>query len=615
VQNSCNIAFITIGQKVGAARFYDYLERFGLLAQTGIDMQGEGSSVIWPRSYFTSAEGATSLAVASFGQTAKFTPIQLITAYAAVANGGYLLKPYVVSRVTAEAGTVLVQNERTVVRQVISSETSEKVRSILESVVTVGTGKNAYVAGYRIAGKTGTSEKRDEDTGDNFVSFLGFAPADDPEVVVLLAYDSPTPTSRGSNYTSRGYYISGGNMAALMAGPLIADILDYMGVEKQYTASELQGIDTAVPGVVSQSLAAAESRMKEAGFTVRTVGGGDVVTDQIPAAGALIPVGSEVVLYLGEAKPTDLVAVPNVTNLSAEAANRALTNAGLYMKAPAPRPAPSPSGRTMPPAPRWSAAPSSRCRWPSRRSATEQNVRQTSPDGERGGARRRRAARHPEKRVSRIAGFRFDRHCVWRCPMRLSALLPALSPLACTANPETEITALTHASGEVVPVRFSPPFPAMSPMAMTSSARPRTAAPRPFSASACRVKPCPTFSSATAARRSPRSPRSGTAGPRTASRSSASRAPTAKPPPPISSRPCSRARSARRPASSAPSTTLLETRSSPPRTRHLRRWSFSACSGAWPTPAAPTWSWRSPPMPCCCTAWTASASPRASLRI
>ncbi|HPE16736.1 MAG TPA: PASTA domain-containing protein, partial [Oscillospiraceae bacterium] len=173
----------------------------------------------------------------------------------------------------------------------------------------------------------------DEDTGDNIVSFLGFAPADDPEVVVLLAYDSPTPTSRGSNYTSRGYYISGGNMAALMAGPLIADILDYMGVEKQYTASELQGIDTAVPGVISQSLATAESTMKEAGFTVRTVGDGTAVTDQIPAAGALIPGGSEVVLYLGEEKPTDLVTVPNVTNLSAEAANRALTNAGLYMKA------------------------------------------------------------------------------------------------------------------------------------------------------------------------------------------------------------------------------------------------------------------------------------------
>ena len=181
------------------------------------------------------------------------TPIQLITAASAVINGGHLMQPYVVSQVTDGEGNVLQHNEPNEVRQVVSAQTSERCRAILEKVVDGGTGKNAYMEGYRIGGKTGTSEKRNENTGDNIVSFLGVAPADDPQVVILLAFDSPTPVTPGSNYTSHGFYISGGNMGALSAGPLIADILDYLGVEKVY--SDASYADVVVPQTVGLSQA------------------------------------------------------------------------------------------------------------------------------------------------------------------------------------------------------------------------------------------------------------------------------------------------------------------------------------------------------------------------
>ncbi|MFQ8761299.1 MAG: penicillin-binding transpeptidase domain-containing protein [Intestinimonas sp.] len=232
VANSCNPAFIEIGQALGAEKFYQYLLDFGIIGKTGIDIQGEAdnTNLVWTQEYFTGPYGEVSLATASFGQTFRLTPIQLITAACAAVNGGHLMQPYVVQSFTDQDGNVVKQTQPTEIRQVISEETSAKVRQMLEGVVDGGTGKNAYMEGYRIGGKTGTSEKRDENTGDNIVSFLGVAPADDPQVVILLAFDSPTPVTPGSNYTSHGFYISGSNMGALSAGPLIADILDYLGV-------------------------------------------------------------------------------------------------------------------------------------------------------------------------------------------------------------------------------------------------------------------------------------------------------------------------------------------------------------------------------------------------
>ena len=320
VANSCNPAFVAIGQRLGAEKFYDYLEDFGFLEPTGIDMQGEydTSSLIWPRDKFTNVN----LATASFGQRFNVTPIQLITAASAVINGGHLMKPYVVSQVTDASGNVLQYTEPTEVRQVVSEQTSARCRAILEKVVDGGTGKNAAVEGYRIGGKTGSSETL-------VVSFLGFAPADDPQVVILLAYDAPKPASPGANTTAGGWYISGGNMAALMASELLENILDYMGVEKTYSSTA----DVLVPNVTGKTLADATAALKKNNLTLRTVGDGDTVTGQIPAQGASIPGGSEVVLYMGEQVPTDQVQVPNVVGLTLAQAQKKMTEAGLYLKA------------------------------------------------------------------------------------------------------------------------------------------------------------------------------------------------------------------------------------------------------------------------------------------
>lgn len=332
VMNSCNPAFVAIGQKLGAEKFYDYLENYGLKDTTGIDMQGEGKGNVWDRNFFLSKEGILSLATASFGQRLNVTPIQLITAAASVINGGHLMQPYVLQSVTGKDGSTISYHDPVEVRRVISEATSEEVRSILESVVgDGGTGKNAYVAGYRIGGKTGTSQTLVKD--ELIVSFLGFAPADNPQIIVLLGYDSPKPASPGSNYTAGGYYISGGNMAAPMAGKLIADILDYLGVEKQYTQDELSGTDTLVPKVTGVPLAEAQRLLKNSGLAWRTVGDGANVTDQIPAQGASIPKSSQVVLYLGTEKPTALATVPNVEGCSPKDAQAKLQKAGLYLRA------------------------------------------------------------------------------------------------------------------------------------------------------------------------------------------------------------------------------------------------------------------------------------------
>ncbi len=334
VKNSCNPAFMDIGQRLGADRFYDYMEDFGLLNTTGIDLNGEGGSQIWSRKFFTSEEGISSLATASFGQTMKITPIQLITAASAVVNGGHLITPHVLDYTTDSDGNVVDTYEINEVRQVISQETSDTVRSILEQVVSMGTGKNCYQAGYRIGGKTGTSEKTgaNENEDDYIVSFLGVAPANDPQVVMLLAYDTPKPATPGSSWTAGGTYISGGNIAAPMAGPLLRQILDYLGVEKQYSAEELSGADTAVPQVVGYNESQAGNALKAKGFTYRLVGDGDKVTGQIPAAGAVVPGKSEIILYMGEERPTEAVTVPDLSGMTPGAAQQALANLNLYLR-------------------------------------------------------------------------------------------------------------------------------------------------------------------------------------------------------------------------------------------------------------------------------------------
>ena len=336
VGNSCNPAFITIGQRLGADKFYDYLENFGFTEMTGIDLPGEQApaikdgGTIWPRSSFN----ITQLATASFGQRFQTTPIQLITAVAATVNGGYLYTPYVVQSVTDGDGNVIQETQPQVVRQVISEETSAQVARILENVVDgcitgAGmTGKNAYAAGYRIGGKTGSSQTLVDD--ETIVSFVGFAPADDPQVIILFALDSPKVMAPGSDYCTTGTYISGGAMAAPAVGEVLPDILDYLGVERVYQSAEMT--DTTVPQLVGGTLPNAETALKKKNLTYRTVGEGDSITGQIPSSGATIPSGSEVIIYLGAEKPTDPVKVPKLTGMTLSAAQATLSELDLYLK-------------------------------------------------------------------------------------------------------------------------------------------------------------------------------------------------------------------------------------------------------------------------------------------
>lgn len=331
VGNSCNPAFMEIGSRLGIERFYDYFLAFGLGERTGIDLPGEASTkgAIWDRNKMSNVD----LAVASFGQNFEVTPLQMICGFAAVINGGNLVKPYVVQTVTAQDGTVIQNTQTEVVRQVVSQQTSQRAADILEKVVSEGTGKNAYVAGYRIGGKTGSSETGEIDR--TIVSFMGYAPADDPQVIVLIAYDRPEPRELGvkCNYSTTGIYISGGNMAAKKAGPLIAQILDYMGIEKVYSADESAAVDVSMPKVTGMSLSDAESALKKKNLKFRTIGQGDAVARQVPAASTSIPGGSTVILYLGDAAPEESAAVPDVTGMTYEGAKNALEKAGFFMRA------------------------------------------------------------------------------------------------------------------------------------------------------------------------------------------------------------------------------------------------------------------------------------------
>ena len=318
--NSCNPAFITMGLKIGTDRYYDYLESFGLMEPTGVDMIGEVSGIFSSRAQFNT--NVVSLASYAFGQTFNVTPLALIRAQAACINGGYLYTPYVVDQILDDDGNIVSQHDSTPVRQVISEETSAKVRQCLEYVVAQGTGKNGQVAGYRIGGKTGTADKTG--TGDVVVSFMCFAPADDPQVIMLITMDTPSRTT--------GTYVSGGNMVAPTASQVMGEILPYLGIEPDYTADQLVGADATVPNVVGKTAEEAKAKLESVGFAYKTVGSGETVTDQTPAGGAIIPNNATVILYLGAEKSSELCTVPNVVGRTASEANQALTNAGLIMK-------------------------------------------------------------------------------------------------------------------------------------------------------------------------------------------------------------------------------------------------------------------------------------------
>ena len=322
--NSCNPAFINIGLRIGNDKFYQYMLDFGLTEKTGVDTTGEASGFVNSEIKYSTL----ALACYAFGQNFNVTPIALLAAQCACVNGGYLYTPYLVEEITDQDGNVVSKHDSTPIRQVVSEETSALVRDIMEYEVTSGTGKNGQVAGYRIGGKTGTADKVGV-----IVSFVCFAPADDPQVMMLLTLDEP------SKWT--GTYVSGGNMVAPVASSVMGEILPYLGIEPSYTAEELVGADKTVPNVVGLSKDAAAERLSAHGFslpprgsggsTSRTVGDGDTVTDQTPVGGAIVPNSAEIILYLGAEKSTDKCIVPNVVGDSAATANQKIVNAGLIM--------------------------------------------------------------------------------------------------------------------------------------------------------------------------------------------------------------------------------------------------------------------------------------------
>ena len=328
LQNSCNIAFAHIALKLGGERFYDYVQRFGILEKTGIDLAGESKGVFFDKKLITDTDkwGTASLTSGSFGQTFKITPLQLVRAISSVVNGGNLLEPYIVSEVVDANGVTLLRQEPTVVRTTISPETSATMRELIRSVVTEGTAKNAAVPGFSIGGKTGTSEKIDvfDENGqrvlDKIVSFVGIAPMEDPEYIVLAALDTPS--------RSTGIYISGGVMAATTVGAIMADILPYLGVERTAEAEAIP-----LDNLTGLTLKEARALVKEQKLTVTSLGEGETITAQLPAAGEPVLPGSEVLVYLADADGERMVTVPDFTGMNRQQASRAAGKLGLFVNA------------------------------------------------------------------------------------------------------------------------------------------------------------------------------------------------------------------------------------------------------------------------------------------
>ena len=329
LQNSCNLAFAHIALKLGGETFYEYVKNFGILEKTGIDLAGESKGVFFDKALVTDTDkwGTASLTSGSFGQTFKLTPLQLVRAISAVVNGGVLMEPYLVSQVLDRDGNIVLEQTPTPVRRVISEETSRTMCALLESVVTEGTAKNAAVAGFRIGGKTGTSEKIDvfDEKGnrvlDKIVSFVGVAPMDDPQYIVLVALDTPSRQT--------GLYISGGVMAAPTVGAVMADILPYLEVQR----SDGNGQLVTVEDLTGLNTKEAEERLQALELTAQFVGEEEKITMQIPAAGTRIPVGSEILLYLGNQTQPQRVQMPDFTGLTRQQASDAAGKLGLYIQA------------------------------------------------------------------------------------------------------------------------------------------------------------------------------------------------------------------------------------------------------------------------------------------
>ena len=317
LMNSCNPFFINIGQQLGIETYYKYFEAFGFTERTGIDLPGESSPVY----HKLEKMGLVELASTSYGQSFRVSPIQMLTAACAIANGGKLMKPYVVDSIVDTQGNIIQKNEPTVKRQVISEQTAATVRQMMEAVVEGGTGKNAYIEGYRVAGKTATSEKLDtEDENDYIASFVCFAPANDPKVAILVGVDEPP-----------GIYRGGGVLAAPIAKEILESTLKYLNVEPQYTADELESISRTTPELTGENVSNARILAANEGFSVRVVGSGKTVLSQVPSSGQSIPEGGVIVVYTENGAAVETVKVPSFVGLTAGEANKVANSAGLNL--------------------------------------------------------------------------------------------------------------------------------------------------------------------------------------------------------------------------------------------------------------------------------------------
>ena len=316
--NSCNPVFVHLGERLGPDNFFKYFTAFGLTSKTGIDLPGESRSIFYTAAQLNPVE----LATESFGQNFSITPIQMITAAAAVSNGGYLVQPHVVSQIIDADGNIVKSADTSPKRQVISTDISQRMCKILQTNATIGTAKNGYLPGYRVGGKTGTSQKMDvfQKTGtmQYIASYCGFAPADDPQVAMLVFFDEP----HGSSY-----------YGAAVAGPVFSktmeEILPYLGVERKYTDTELAKLDVKTPDVVGKAVAAAKADLSKMKLTPKIYGSGDKVVSQVPEPGKTIPQNGTVVLFTDDSSAGKTVTVPNLVGLSLSSANKTAAEAGV----------------------------------------------------------------------------------------------------------------------------------------------------------------------------------------------------------------------------------------------------------------------------------------------
>lgn len=319
VCNSCNPAFIQIGQLVGMNKFCQYYQGFGFSERTGIDLPGEAEDSFWENGKMKDID----LAVASFGQNFSITPIQMITACAAVANGGYVLQPYVVSKITDADGNVIKNVEKKVKRQVISEETSDKMNEILGYNTATAGATAGYVAGYKVAGKTGTSEKIGSKvesvfSEDYIASFCGYAPADDPQIAMLVFFDTPSGDA---------YY--GSQVASPVFINIMTEVLPYLEIKTEYTDSELEYVNVSAGDYTGISVSEAEAKAQADGFTTTVKGDGDKVISQIPAVSSKITTGGNIVLYTDDSSKSETVTVPSLVGYSATEVNNVASSFGL----------------------------------------------------------------------------------------------------------------------------------------------------------------------------------------------------------------------------------------------------------------------------------------------